>query len=103
MTTPSTLAQLTTERLIRDDLPLAVYREVAAHLQQVPQVQVQLEPRLLGDFNYFHSQIGAMIISYPQNLSPGGRQRIEAILDFYHQRYGPWQREQNTLDMDEKS
>ncbi|MBV5261606.1 hypothetical protein FLX56_24650 [Synechococcus moorigangaii CMS01] len=79
--------------MIRENLPLAVYREVAAHLQQVPQVQVELELRRSSTFNYFHSQIGAMIVRYPADLSPGDRQKIDVILAFYGDRHGPWQRE----------
>lgn len=92
VTSSVTEKKLTTERLGREDLPLAVYREVAAHLQQVTEVEVELEPRRSPTFNYFHSQIGAMVIRYPANLPQGDRQRIEQILDFYSQRYGPWER-----------
>ena len=99
VTTPNPLPQLTAERVVREDLPLAVYREVAAHLQQIPQVEVKLEPRRSPTFNYFHSQIGAMEIRYPADLPQGDRQKIDNILDFYSQRYGPWQRYLSLLDI----
>ncbi|ANV85601.1 hypothetical protein AWQ21_08345 [Picosynechococcus sp. PCC 7003] len=82
-----------TECLRREDLPLAIYREVAAHLQQVPQVKVELELRRSPKFNYFHSQIGEMRLHYPADLPQGDRQQLEAILSFYAERYGAWQRD----------
>ncbi|SMH29554.1 MULTISPECIES: hypothetical protein [Cyanophyceae] len=96
MTTPGTVTELITECLRQEDLPLAIYREVAAHLQQVPQVQVELELRRSPKFNYFHSQIGEMHLRYPADLPQGDRQQIEAILSFYAGRYGAWQRDSVT-------
>jgi hypothetical protein len=81
------------ERLVREDLPLAVYREVAAHLRQVEGITVVLEPQRSPEFSYRRSQVGAMVIGYPKDLPGGDRQKIEAILDFYSSRHGAWQRE----------
>ncbi len=81
------------ERLVRDDLPLAVYREVAAHLRQVEGVTVVLEPQRSPEFSYRRSQIGAMVMGYPKDLPGDDRQTIEAILKFYESRHGAWQRE----------
>ncbi len=81
-------------RLVNPELPLAVYREVAAHLQQVTTVKTELITRSLNsenEFDYGKSQIEALWIEHPQNLSDRHKQQIEQILDYYAQRYGAWQ------------
>lgn len=88
-----TLVARVSERLVRDSLPLAVYREVAAHLRQVRGVAVVLEPQRSPSFDYHQSQIGAMVITYPEDFAAGDRQKVEAILEFYRQRHGAWRRE----------
>lgn len=84
-------------RLVNPRLPLAVYREVAAHLRQVAEVEAgSLLRPLNGDreqFEYQKSQIEALWLEYPQNLSDRDKQQVEEILDYYAQRYGSWQRE----------
>ncbi|NJN72375.1 MAG: hypothetical protein HC799_05935 [Limnothrix sp. RL_2_0] len=87
----STLQQTVTEKLICKGLPLAVYREVAAHLRQVQGIFVELEPQRSPDFDYHQSQIGAMVITYSENFAEGDRQNIEKILAFYAERHGEWQ------------
>lgn len=84
------------EKLVLPRLPLAVYREVAAHLRQVSGVTVELESQQATTFDYFQSQIGALILRYPADLSTSAQERITIILDFYGDRYGQWQR--NLLD-----
>ena len=81
------------EKLVLPKLPLAVYREVAAHLRQVSGITVELESQQAKEFDYFQSQIGAMIIRYPADLSASAQERITQILDFYGDRYGQWQRD----------
>lgn len=84
-------------RLVCPKLPLAVYREVAAHLRQVDKVEAGLISRPISSsaekFDYTQSQIEALWIEYPENLDSRAKQRIESILDFYAQRYRPWQRQ----------
>lgn len=76
-------------------LPLAVYREVAAHLRQVTGVNAGaiVKPLRGGReaFDYYASQIEALWLEYPQELSTESKQRIQAILDYYGQRYQPWE------------
>lgn len=91
--TQGTVQQLTAERISRADLPLAIYREVAAHLQQVQGMLVTLEPQRSPEFSYHLSQIGAMVLQYPENFPVGDRQKVERILTFYGEKYGHWQRE----------
>lgn len=69
-------------------LPLAVYREMAAHLQQLTGVKVDLLPPDFTYFDYYHSQVGGLQLHYPQDLDQGDRQRLEEIIAFYSGRYG---------------
>lgn len=71
-------------------LPLAVYREIAAHLQQVDRVETELLPQEAEQFDYSLSQIGWLRIRYPQDLLPADQERIDKILNFYAQRFGDW-------------
>jgi hypothetical protein len=76
-------------------LPLAVYREVAAHLRQVEGVKAVLIPRSISHdqrekFDYNQSQILALEIEYSA-ISDRQKQQIEDILDYYAQRYRPWE------------
>jgi hypothetical protein len=66
---------------------------VAAHLRQVSGICVDLESQRSPSFDYHQSQIGAMLITYPENFADGDRQKIEKILTFYAERHGEWQRE----------
>ncbi|MDS3859905.1 hypothetical protein RIF25_03695 [Thermosynechococcaceae cyanobacterium BACA0444] len=72
-------------------LPLAVYREVQAHLQQLPGVTVELLPPLPGPFDYLASQIGGIQIHAPESLSAADAQYVQNILDYYAQQFGAWQ------------
>lgn len=72
-------------------LPLAVYREVAAHTRQVVGVQADLMPQTSQEFDYSQSQVGGLLISYPPEISEIDRQRVEQILQYYGDRFGEWQ------------
>ena len=77
-------------------LPLGVYREVAAHLRQVEGVEASLIMRSLdgdptAEFDYYQSQVAALQINYPENMTQSDRERVLAILDYYGKRYGSWQ------------
>ena len=84
-------------RLVCPQLPLAVYREVAAHLRQVKEVETGLIARPAYNspekFDYGQSQVEAMWVEHPENLDLERQQQIAAILDYYAQRYRPWQRQ----------
>ena len=73
-------------------LPLAVYREIAAHLQQVTGLQTRLISQSAPYFDYQLSQVEALEIGYPQSLPVTEKQLLESILDYYAQRYGSYQR-----------
>lgn len=71
-------------------LPLAVYREVAAHLSQIPSVETELAPQTAAEFNYNDSQVGSLWLEYPSDLEPGEQRWLEAILAYYAQRFSGW-------------
>ncbi|WP_066383750.1 MULTISPECIES: hypothetical protein [unclassified Anabaena] len=78
----------TTEKIEFPGLPLAVYREIAAHLRQVEGVAVELMPQSSPHFDYYQSQIGGLSISWAANSNSESRQRVQEILAYYQQRYG---------------
>jgi hypothetical protein len=73
------------------DLPLAIYREVAAHLGQVGGVEVNLLPQRSPQFDYYLSQVDSLQIRHADSLSEADRQRVEQILAYYSDRYGVWE------------
>jgi hypothetical protein len=82
-----------TETIAYPQLPLAVYREVSAHLQQVEGVKTVLIPQSSAQFDYAQSQIEAIQIEYPVDLSSQEKQYLESILEYYAQKYGEYQRQ----------
>ena len=71
-------------------LPLAVYREIAAHLRQIEHVETDLLPQEAKQFDYALSQIGWLRIRHPQDLQNTDQERLQEILSFYSQRFGEW-------------
>jgi hypothetical protein len=72
-------------------LPLAVYREVAAHLRQVEGVSTELLPQHSQQFDYLESQVGGLWIHYKELADLSSRHRVDQILAYYGDRYGEWQ------------
>ena len=68
-------------------LPLAVYREIAAHLCQVEGVETGLYPTQSKQFDYNQSQVGSLWIQYAQTAGLESRERVEQILAYYQNRY----------------
>lgn len=81
------------ETIAYSQLPLAVYREVSAHLQQIEGVKTFLIPQSSSQFDYTQSQIEAIQIEYPVDLSSQEKEYLEAILEYYGQKYGKYQRQ----------
>ena len=82
-------------QLICPRLPLAVYREVAAHLRQVQGVNARLIMRSIEHdpaekFDYYQSQVAGLEINYSE-IEKNAPQRVEEILGYYAQRYSPWE------------
>ncbi|MGR3276452.1 hypothetical protein ACSYAD_15195 [Acaryochloris marina NIES-2412] len=71
-------------------LPLAIYREIAAHLLQVDGVETELLSQEAKHFDYSLSQIGWLRLRHPQDLPGTDQAQIDQILGFYAQRYGDW-------------
>ncbi len=72
-------------------LPLAVYREIVAHLQQVTGVEAGLTTQTSTTFDYRQSQVGHLWIRHASDLETAKKQRLEQILQYYSDRFGPWQ------------
>ena len=77
----------TREKIEFAGLPLAVYREIAAHLRQVEGVEVRLIPQTSQEFDYNQSQINGLWIEYTPNSGVQSRQRVQQILTYYRSRY----------------
>jgi hypothetical protein len=77
----------TKEKIEFAGLPLAVYREIAAHLHQVQGVEVDLIPQSSQQFDYNQSQIGGLSLSWTANSDLESRQRVNQILAYYQNRY----------------
>ena len=69
-------------------LPLAIYREIAAHLRQVPGVEVDLLPQTSQKFDYHQSQIESLRLQCREETTLQDRQRVNQIIAFYQNRYG---------------
>ena len=78
-------------RLCSPGLPLAVYREVAAHLRQVDGVETGLLPQLSTKFDYYQSQVGGLWIRYPKDAADICQPQVERILAYYGDRFKAWE------------
>jgi hypothetical protein len=92
----STTNQATKKQLTCHQLPLAVYREVAAHLRQVVGVDTSLIMRSLDHdpqekFDYYQSQVAAIEISYVADIPETNMFMVSKILDYYAQLYASWE------------
>jgi hypothetical protein len=92
-------AQKNRYHLVCPRLPLAVYREVAAHIRQIAGIDTGLIPYSVGkndqanhqQFDYGQSQVKGLWLEYAQNLEAKNKQRLNEILEYYAQRYSPWE------------
>ncbi|NES07586.1 MAG: hypothetical protein F6K22_35265 [Okeania sp. SIO2F4] len=73
-------------------LPLAIYREVAAHLRQVGKVKVGLfSPPDSELFDYNKSQVGGLWLEYAEDAEDTIRQKVDQILAYYEEIFGHWE------------
>jgi hypothetical protein len=77
----------TKEKIEFAGLPLAVYREIAAHLRQVEGVEVGLIPQSSSQFDYYQSQIEGLWICWTSSPTSESRQLVQQILAYYRNRY----------------
>jgi hypothetical protein len=69
-------------------IPLAVYRELAAHLQQIDGVTVEfLQPSQERAFSYLDSQLAGLEVHGVNRLVAADRARLDLILSYYADRY----------------
>ncbi len=73
-------------------LPLAVYREIAAHLRQLDGIEVEILPQSSSEFSYFQSQVEGLQLTYSSTFSSEEKQYYQDILDYYEQQYGSWEK-----------
>lgn len=79
------------QTIIYPRMPLAIYRELASHLQQVQGVETHLTPQQFQQFDYHQSQIGSLEINYTETFQESDRALVTAILDYYAQHHGSYQ------------
>jgi hypothetical protein len=94
------------KQIVIPNLPLAVYREMAAHLRQIEGIKVEIiaydlseglfEPNSASEielqtakqkFNYRQSQVKGLSLEYGANLDVRSRQLCDDILTYYRDRY----------------
>ena len=85
------ISNLTKQTLTCPRLPLAVYREIAAHLRQVEGVTTGLLPQEAKTFDYLQSQVGGLWIEVDGQSNPQAQTQVQSILDYYAQKYAPWE------------
>ncbi|MDJ0796216.1 MAG: hypothetical protein QNJ51_05160 [Calothrix sp. MO_167.B12] len=73
----------TREKIEFANLPLAIYREIAAHLRQLEGVKVELIPQSSPEFDYKQSQISELWVDY----DPDRAQQVKQIIAYYRDRY----------------
>ncbi|ALB42729.1 MULTISPECIES: hypothetical protein [Nostocales] len=75
------------EQITFAGLPLAVYREVAAHLRQVVGVEVGLIPQTSVEFDYNQSQVSGLWVSWTPTADAESREKFKQIVAYYQNRY----------------
>ncbi|NUN64981.1 hypothetical protein HCU40_09485 [Pseudanabaena biceps] len=68
------------------EITLAMYRELASHIEQIENISCDLFGQESLEFSYLGSQIGGIWLAYPQNLSPDSKNLMSNILNHY----GKW-------------
>ncbi len=78
---------VTCEKVEFAGLPLAMYREIAAHLRQVEGVEVDIVSQSSLIFDYNQSQVKYLQLRKAPNLPIENRKIVEQILAYYQSRY----------------
>ncbi|NJL10819.1 MAG: hypothetical protein HC908_13390 [Calothrix sp. SM1_7_51] len=73
----------TREKIEFPGLPLAVYREIAAHLRQVEGTHLSLITQSSEEFDYNQSQVEGLWIEYTPSVTQSDREKVEEILAYY--------------------
>lgn len=69
------------------EITLAMYRELASHIEQIENISCELFEQESLEFSYLGSQIGGVWLTYSQNLSPASKNLMSNILNHY----GKWE------------
>lgn len=69
------------------NLPLAMYKEIAAHLRQVDGVETGLSPQTSQQFDYNQSQVDGLWIEYAPTVGLESRELVDQILAYYQNLY----------------
>ncbi len=77
-------------KITNHQLPLAIYREVAAHLRQFEGIRVSCLDQIDRGFSYLESQVGGLEILGADRLSDLDKTRFKGVLNYYADRYSPW-------------
>jgi hypothetical protein len=72
-------------------IPLAVYREIAAHLRQIEGITVSFLTSVDRVFSYTESQLGGLEIMDANLLNDADRIRLDRLLNYYADRYNQWE------------
>ncbi|WP_373543082.1 hypothetical protein [Chamaesiphon sp.] len=72
-------------------LPLAVYREVAAHLRQIAGITVTFLEPIDRAFSYTESQLGGLEITGADRLTELDLRQLDRLLSYYAERYDEWE------------
>lgn len=75
------------EKISYAGLPLAVYREISAHLEQIAGVKTELIPQQSREFDYQQSQVDSLLIEYNRDLDTAELNRLKEILNYYDELY----------------
>ena len=70
----------------KPEIALAMYRELASHIEQIDNVNAELFWQESTEFSYLGSQIGGMWLTYPQSVPEQSQLLIKNILNHY----GDW-------------
>jgi hypothetical protein len=77
-------------KLTSPHIPLAIYREFAAHLQQIEGIKVTFLDPIDRSFSYTESQLGGIELFGVDLLSDRDRLRLDQIVAYYTDRFlGP--------------
>ena len=68
------------------DIPLAMYRELASHIEQIEDVTAELFWQESSEFSYLGSQIGGMWLNCDPAISSQSQVLVKSILNHY----GDW-------------
>jgi hypothetical protein len=72
-------------------MPLAVYREVAAHLHQIEGTIVAFLAPVDREFSYLDSQVGGLEITLTDRFSDRDRVLLDRLLDDDADLYARWE------------